>query len=267
MPFLSDTRGYTIIDDSNWKRFADETPVVNGEEFGRGLLPPEPDEEGVAAGSPFSIPTIPRTEWNDRIEEMTRTQSRITDLCKSVGLGIRSQARTNYCWIFAPVRAMEIQRVIQGQKPIELSPASAGAKITGYRNVGGWPTKGIQFLEQDGCATVQTWPATAIDRRYDTSQSNQERNRYKVDEWWELGRMNFDQLMTALLLHHPTAIALMWWRHAVCAVNPVVIGRNTFGVEIDNSWGASWSNGGRGIIEESKARADQQVTPRTVTAS
>lgn len=176
------------------------------------------------------------------------------------GIGVHN------CWINAPVHALEIVRAIQGQQRVRLSPASVGAKIKGFRNVGGWGTEGLRYLVQHGAVPSEFWPDNAIDRKYDTEANNQHRAKYKVTEWWELRPRRFEELATCLLCGYPVAVGYNWWRHEVTAVALTMQG-NEFGIVIDNSWGPSWGSNGRGVLMGSKANPDDAVAPRVAVAA
>lgn len=176
------------------------------------------------------------------------------------GIGVHN------CWINAPVHCLEIVRAVQGQDYVELSPASCGAIIKQFRNVGGWGTEGLKFLVDKGAVPTSLWPANAIDPRYNTQAANAERHKYRVLEWYELRPRNFDEFMTALFYKIPVAIGLNWWRHEVTALDPVYV-NGQFGCRINNSWGTNWGDKGRGILLGNKANPDDAVAPRAVMAS
>ncbi|MHA2101332.1 MAG: hypothetical protein ACW99A_21960, partial [Candidatus Kariarchaeaceae archaeon] len=80
--------------------------------------------------APFSLPTIPKSEWADRIEEMEKTQSRLSDIMKERGIKTKDQKSTSFCWVFAATSAVQAVRVVQGYEHIELSPSSVGCLVT-----------------------------------------------------------------------------------------------------------------------------------------
>jgi len=264
--FASDLGNMPVIDDET---HIPPGVVVQGQRMGTGLIARDYDQQPFgsygARGIPFDV--IPRSEWAERIKAKERNKTRIVDLCDHAGLTCLNQGSTNYCWINAPVHTLEIRRVVQNQKLVRLSPASVGAPIKNFRNNGGWGTEGLKYLVKHGCVPQDNWPANAIQRKYDTSANDALRPRYRVTEWMELERRNFDQLITCLLLGYPVAIGLNWWRHEVTAMDAVILGRNKYGVIIDNSWGPGWGENGRGVLTEKKATPDDAVSPRSVVAS
>jgi hypothetical protein len=240
--------GEIIIDDSNAHIYAPPVdPVVAGEVKSRGYTGRPPGVRAAQYGAtdfPREL-IVPRSEWEARVKEMEESGSLLSQLEDAAGLSVLDQNGTNYCWVNAPTHCLELLRVRQGEPMVRLSPASAGAVITGYRNQGGM---GPQSL----------WPPNAIDRKYDTPESKKAREAFKVVEWWDLPTGDFDALFSALLMGLPVCLGLDWWGHEITVVDPVVISPGKYGVRIDNSWGVSWQTNGRGILAENKARGDQQ---------
>lgn len=213
--------------------------------------------------SEFDLPLIPRNEWEDRIAEMERTKTRLSDICE--GLPPKNQKQTNYCWVFATTYCAEIVRHKQNQAYVSLSPASAGAKIKNFKNQGGWGSEALEYIVNHGLVPSEQWPDTAIDRQYDTEANDALRSKYRVIEWYELRSRDLDQLFTLLFNHIPASVGYNWWRHQVTAVDPI-IHNGTFGVRIRNSWG-DWGENGYGILLGNKAIPDDVVGPRTTVPS
>lgn len=260
--FVSDLQGCPVIDD-------DAHPDTTGGMKGR--MPRDWSLEpfgSLSFAAPFSGPTIPRSEWDERIRDLEKAQARISDICEAMGVKIKDQKSTNYCWVFATTTCAEIIRAVQGQDHVDLSPSSVGAKIKNFRNEGGWGTESLRYGVEHGWVPSSMWPDTALDRRYDTPQAEASRAKYQVDEWWELQPGNFEQLATCLLGGFPVSIGLSWWGHQVCASDLVKLdGAGNYGVRIRNSWGTVWSQNGQAILTERKATPDDAVSPRSVTAS
>ncbi len=258
--------GMTIYDETNADTLAGDVRV-DGELVGRGLIARDFERQPLGSlgfAKPFDLPLIPRSEWAGRIEEQDATRSSLHHLRLTLNVPVKNQKKTNYCWINAPVCCVETVRAVQGNQYVELSPASCGALIKGYRDVGGWGTEGIKFIVSHGIAPVSLWPANAIDSRYDTADVKRERQKYRISEWYELQPDNFEQLATCLLLNIPIAVGYNWWGHEVTAIRLVKPGRNTYGIVIANSWGGSWEDNGYGVLTEGKGTPDDAIGPRVV---
>ncbi len=266
MSFVSKLNpGERIYDETNAHLLVGD-PVIDGVQMSRGLQPRDLSHHPFGS-MPFaeSFPReliIPRSEWPDRIAEMERTKSRISDICDQAGLPCKDQNGTNYCWINAPTHCVEIVRLVQGQPMVILSPASAGGPIKGFRNVGGWGTEGLEWIVENGVVPVDKWPANAIDRRYYTAENKEIARKYRIVEWWDIPT-TFDAMMSCLFRRIPVAIGLNWWSHEVTAVDPVKTGSNSFGARIRNSWGMNWEDRGYAVLSESKATPDDAVGPRS----
>lgn len=241
----------------------DETPVaaVCPAEFGRGLNFQDRDDPFGGLAEPFPLPTIPRGEWAERIELSEKTGSRLFDMKRHRGFKSLNQGQTNYCWANGVIAAMHYARAVQGLPHVALSPASVAAPIKNYQNRGGWGSEALKYIIEHGVAPQSAWPANAIDRQY-VQPSAVVRKKYKVVEWWELRPRNFEQLVSCLLYRVPIAVGYNWWGHEVMAHDVVVLGRDEFGIMIDNSWGTNWGDHGHSVLTGAKALPDEAVAPR-----
>jgi len=214
-----------VIDESNWLQHAPPEDVsIDGELKTRGLVPRDWEVHPLGSfGKEFDLPLIPEIEWPERIEEMERTKSRLSDIAIQAGIDCLDQNGTNYCWGNAPVYCVMLMRAVMGLPSIRLSPASVCAPLNGYRNQGGWGQEALKRIISHGIAPQDIWPANAISRQYDTPETWARASDFKVLEWYDLKPRSFSQLMTCLFLRHPVAKGLNWWSHEITGLDPVLI--------------------------------------------
>jgi len=208
---------------------------------------------------------IPRSDWRGMIEEQEKQKSRISDMIHYYKLPYKDQASTNYCWINAPIHCLEIVRLQQSPNIVILSPASVGAKIKNYRNVGGWGKEGLEGIIKWGAVPVDRWPANAIDRKYDTESNREVALNYRVVEWVECIPRNIDQMVSLLLRRKPGASGLNWWRHEVTYTELVWLD-GAPAVRARNSW-KGYGDNGFFILQGSKMLADDLVFPFSALAA
>lgn len=223
-----------------------------------------------AAATPFPANLlIPSHEWQARIQEMEEQKTRVSDLINAAGLPCKNQQQTNYCWINAPTHLVEITRVLQNQKMVILSAASAGAQIKNYQNVGGWGLEGLQFIIEKGLVPESAWPANKIDPRYATQENLKLAMDYRGVRWWELQPRTLEEQMSCLLRRIPFAAGLNWWGHEIVLVDPVWINGQPGG-RMRNSWGMDWPSpgaGGYAILQGDKFLSDDTVALESVLAT
>lgn len=253
MSFHSETYGIPVIDErtdaSHWQ--------AKGEMSGYEARDFEANPFGsLGYAAPFSMPLIPRAEWRDRIEEMTKTLSRLSDLAKLVDWKPKHQARTYFCWANGATMAVELARIVANQPFVPLSPASVACEITGFRNKGGCGGQAMDYGSKHGWAPESLWPANAIDRQYDNAESKAARALYQAKDWQELQPRSFDQLMTLLLQRIPCLRADNRWSHLVAVMDPLVLPDGRFACLCPNS-GLGRDANGYTIIAETFGGPDE----------
>lgn len=217
----------------------------------------------------FPGPVVPRNQWTAKIRAMEQNKRRLSDTRLQANIASLQQDQTLYCWTNALLSAMMIVQAQQGPVITRLSPASVAAPIKNYQNRGGFGGEALEYIIKNGVCSQALWPPNAINPNYDTPASRADRLNHKISDWWELDRRSFDQLITLLLAGIPVAIGLnrfpgMTMGHEVCALDPVILGPDSYGVRIWNSWGDGWGFRGMSVLTEQEATPDDAVAPAAV---
>lgn len=220
----------------------------------------------------FDLPLIPRAEWADRIADMERTKSRLSDIAAQSGVPVLNQAQIGYCHAFSPCWAVMAQRAAQ-RLPFELlSASSIGGPVTGFRNAGAYIFDDMKQITEYGVTAEKLYPMLTTQNHWN-AEAQADAKRHRVTEWIEGQNRAFDQVMTCLLSRIPVCVGLNWWGHAVTYADPVYQA-GQFGIRGPNSWGTGWSYhddpGWFTFFEgygQYKATPDEWYAPRQVTGA
>lgn len=219
---------------------------------------------GVAEPFPDSL-LIPESEWIPRIRELDERKADLKTLAYQHGkVKIKNQRSLPYCWIFATTTALEVVRAVQGQRHVELSPASAGAWITGFRSRGGFGREAIEGLAKHGAAPVSLWPEASIARSHDSQRARDEAANYTVSEWYYL--QSYPALVSCVLRGVPGSAAYPWWGHQVAPIHLVVLDGEVCPL-IANSWSPDWGDAGFGYLQGRRKYHADAVCPRAAMPS
>lgn len=260
------TPGKLLIDDS----FRPDAPELNAGMKGREPRDYAAVPFGKAPTSSGKFPDsmrIPRKDMLELAREKVAKNSTNRAIRKGMKVRPRNQSNTNYCWINAIVQALMITRAKMNLPAVDLSSASGGAQIKGYRNSGGWGGEALAFIVKYGIAPVSMWPANAIDRKYKTPECDAEMLKYRVTEWYEIEPGDTEAMASSLLLGYLGGAGLNWWGHEVCYLDVLFNEKEEMIIDFDNSWGATYGEDGGGYLTEKKARPSDYCCIRVATAA
>lgn len=274
MGFTSVRQGEVIITDANAIHFID--PKVDGETKKCGTIPQPAGyaSRHIQTFRDVNIPLIPENEWKGLVEHKVETASQISDVWKRQGVPILDQNGRGYCWAHSGASAVQALRALANLPTVGLSAYHPACIIKSYRDEGGWGAQGLDFISEKGIASEAFWPMKSVSRSNDKPEMWANALLHRVTEGWvETEKAQYDrnltraQVASLLLANVPVVVDYNWWGHSVCAVDLVVLPNGQFGVRIANSWGTSWSDGGFGVLDQSKAWPNGSVAPRASVAS
>jgi hypothetical protein len=246
----------------------DDLLVGPGGDIGGGLELARGDVEYAygAAASPFPAELlVPDSDVQGIIQEQEERKNGLYHMMRAAQLPAKNQQRTLYCWIFAPTHCIEIVRFLQHQPYVSLSPASAGAYIKNFRNVGGWGLEGLQFISDRGVCPSANWPDTAIDRSYATEENRALALDYRATEWMEAPPRSKRHWLSLVLNRIPVAAGYNRWRHEVTIVGAKWRDGRAIPI-IRNQW-PRWGDDNFAELEGWGEYPDDIVAPRVAIAA
>lgn len=264
-----------IIDDVNYVQWQNGDAFhCGGEARVMGTLPRKSTYGALPFAGPPAIPLIPRSEWPDRIADLSRRKMRLRDKMEAAGLKIWDQDGYGFCHGYSAVKGCEVQRMEQGLPHVNLSASSVAAPAAGWQNAGAAIDDDLKEMVETGVATIDFVPMLTHKKSLFKEGWKENAALHRVIEVWDLQSRNFDQQATCMLAGFGVCNGLNYWGHAVfdhdlVDYNPKLPAEdlNRYGVEFANSWTANWGDKGHGIRVGSKKFADQAYVIRQVKAS
>lgn len=220
---------------------------------GYGNLPGVPEAR-------LYVKKIDRAEWPERIRD--RVARRLFERTRPI-LPNHDQNGHSSCWVQAPVRAVEIVNWLEGRIPHLLSVESVLIPIDGRRDNGGNPEDAIVRLMSHGACDQNLWPANDFNPNHADPNWKTNAEENKIIRFVDL--RDYDEQIS-FALHDvgltgvgagfglPHVVALEWMRHAMCGLDPELIGKTEVGLRMDNSWGI-WGDQGTKVYDEESATA------------
>lgn len=208
-------------------------------------------------GDVSETPMIARSEWTQHCREPFTPHPFLPPVAQQNGYGM--------CNASATCTGMEFARAQQGLPYVQLSGGDLYMRISGGRDQGSLLEDGIAASMSEGVASAKTVPY--LDWRGENAGAREERKSYRVIEAFLCP--TFEHCMSAVIAGYPIVTGIMWYSnftpdadgwlpngrgsaggHAICGFAPVKRG-SQYGIEHQNSWGASWGRNGRFVIPES----------------
>lgn len=261
---------------------------------------------GIKPFSAVSMPLVPRSEWSERCKDQAKYHSSLSHIRKTGNNGstmvVLDQNGQGFCWAYSSTMAVMMVRATMGMPYVRLSAHSVACVIKSFRDEGGWGAASAEFIAERGVAPVSAWPEKSMSRSNNTAATWAEAARYKLAEAWVETdapaydrTLTFDQFASGLLLNNAGVGDFNWWGHSVCLLS-LVDGRqhrdttrapsgklatlpeyelmwgfgtaaDGYGIDIANSWTASWGEDGCGVLTGSKAVPDGGLLVRSAIAA
>ena len=258
-----------IVDDSNWQNELAIGQTLTGLKGGFGYqAPPAGYSSGMKAFG-AEVPTIPRSEWPDRIKELKAKGMNISHFQK---WSCDNQGSFPTCWAAGTCQAMATARVMAMglSHHVRYSAMSIAVPISGG-NSGGWEEEAVKYARNHGVVDSDLWGYTDRSRKDGDPKVQENRAKNKCLEAYTC--RGFDEFATALLLGFPCTVSYNWWSHVVMLTDLVEIEKGSFGFLIRNNWGDGYGDkneygfGGYAVFREGRGTPGGGVAIRQMMAS
>lgn len=224
--------------------------------------------------------------WRERFKELeAKGQDIPTILQKSFEAGVwrgLNQNPTNYCWCYAVIHAIMIQRLLNGEPFFRLSPYSVACIVKNFSNNGGWGGEACAQVVREGVATEEFWPmekptmsgserssanmsAIRNGRQY-LASSRANAAMKKCTEFNDVPARSIAHKMAALCVPLPIASGYNRIGHERCTIAGAVLSNSGLGyIDLD-----SYTDNGRPdlkVVANSFGAGEDMVIPRVGTPS
>ncbi len=248
---MNTIQGYPVVDENS------QQPAG----FGTGYQSRDWQAYPLAAGKcarAANVPIVPKSEWKSLIEHKTQNKLWITDIADALGIPPKNQASTNYCWINAPTKGMDLWYGAAGGPKLVISASHAGSRIKRGSNVGGSGVEAVESIAEYGCATEAFWARNKQSSRHDEA-ADANGQLHKITLYDDLQPSDLETIYSYIFANRPVSIGIPAWGHEVLLTFLVWDGSRVV-PGFDNSWGSSYGKNGRGTLSGSMLRWDEAIS-------
>jgi hypothetical protein len=211
-----------------------------------------------------AFPKVPRSQWNP----INR---------RSIFSWVLDQGEHGSCTDHGGCYAQRKTRVLQGMSDVELSATFAYAQVNGGRDRGARDSDILTIMQSKGRCLMSEFPETKIYERQIPPSAFQTAERFKVTDAWKLA--DFDEIVSAIQYGFIPVFDLQVGdnfndfdadgavgfsrgpgNHCVHGDGCSVTNAGRWLIDMQNSWGPTWGNQGRGgVAEEHVNSVDQDA--------
>lgn len=212
-----------------------------------------------------SIKAMTDAEIIEAAKDKTARKTWLTDHFDRLGIPVKNQLNSSYCWVHAATRSMEACYVMSGGMHLPLAAFDLGALIKGGSNQGGSGIEAIERAMRDGiCVESLHKPMDFSSRRTPEQAANAA--LHKPEAYDDLDCRDLNLIATYAINNIGTTVGIPAMGHEMC-VTFVVVDGNTWHLGVDNSWGTGDGNNGRRILTGIYTRLDEAGAVRIMTPS
>lgn len=250
--------GKIIIGDDNYQQFAKPSKTFGGLVMSQtGFVPRDYSIQGYCAGGGKPVPAellMDEKQIREEIERQERTKSSIFHmLAMAPKLWLR-QPPTNYCWCYAVVHAVMIQRYLANLPFERLSPYSVAAMIKKGGNYGGWGTQALDYMVANGVSSTKFWPCETPEMSLNQAESanmaairnwrqyadasRADAATRKIIDWYDVRPRNWLEKLSLILHRFAVPSGYNWMGHEMCSYRALILPNGDLGCEDMDHYGS-----------------------------
>jgi hypothetical protein len=211
------------------------------------------------------IKELTDAEIIEAAKEKTDRKTWLTDHFDRLGIKVKNQSNSSYCWGHGATRSCESCYVMSGGIPFVLAAFDICAYIKGGRNQGGSGIEAIETIAKIGICTE----ALHKPMDFDSSRSpEQEANAalHKIEGFDDLDTSAHRLIASYVIANIGVTVGIPAWGHEVC-ITFIAIEGSSWYFGFDNSWGTSYGTNGRGVLHGAMSNFDEAGAVRIMTPS
>lgn len=224
--------------------------TAGAEPVSRGAVERDYDVDPVAVGdSPDGMQVLSDDDAIAAQQEQERNESSLFHMFMRrdpAGQWLLDQNGQGYCWAYSTGNALMFDRMRQNLPYVKLNPHATAAIIKNGQDQGGWCGLSMKWARENGYAVEGNgpgqWPLHSMNLRNDTPALRDAMKLHRsVEDWYDLGRREYDQvlakrqLVTMTAQNNPCPADWMKHGHSMCMVWTAYIDGRLHPV-IMNSW-------------------------------
>ncbi len=242
---------------------------ANAAGFGKGYVPRDylsyPLGALKFAKAAPPIKAMSDAELKEAIEYKTAKKDWLKDKAQRVGLKVKNQQNSSYCWAHGAVRGCEMAYLFSGGRQFTLAAFDVAACIKGGRNQGGSGVEAVEWIASHGvCREDLHKPMDFSANR--TAEQSANAQLHKIVAYDDLDPGDHNLIYTYVVNDIGVTIGVPVWSHEIC-ITFLATENGIIYPGIANSWGTTYGEDGYAVLHGAYTRFDEAGAVREMSAA